>query len=411
MSGVAAEAEDWSRLLGPNGDNQIRGAKIARSWSEGPKELWQAKLGRGYGGAAIRDGEVYLLDRDDGKNVLRCYALDGGKELWSKSFDQPGRLQYDGSRATPTVGEERVYAMGPFGNLYCLDRKSHELVWTKNMMKEFGAQRPHRFGFAQSPLLYKDKLIVSFSTGKGGVVALDKKTGAVLWNNGKIRGETYCSPTLHTIAGEEHVVALVARYMVGLDPESGGLKWVYRCPQLIPIPTVTEVSEGRFFVTGGYREGGPFGEGGSTMIEVKKAEGKFVAKEQFKISTGSQIHPAILIKDHLYVNLNTNTNVKRNTPNLSCLDLKGEVLWKTEDGPALNRGGVIAIDGLLLVLSGNTGKLHLVEPKPDGFKSLGEKQVFAASRGNSIWAPLAFSKGKLVVRDQGVLKCLDLTSG
>ena len=80
-------------------------------------------MGPGYGGAAIRDGKVYVLDRvDKKKDVLRCLDLVSGKEEWTFSYDAPGDMNHEGSRSTPAVTEKYVYTVGPFGHFHCLDR-------------------------------------------------------------------------------------------------------------------------------------------------------------------------------------------------------------------------------------------------------------------------------------------------
>ncbi|MDF1662423.1 MAG: hypothetical protein P1V97_11670, partial [Planctomycetota bacterium] len=71
-SSESAKMPDWSQFLGPRRDGVLPTAKIAKKWPEtGPRELWKVDIGEGFGGAAIRDGEVYLADRqDDEKDVM-----------------------------------------------------------------------------------------------------------------------------------------------------------------------------------------------------------------------------------------------------------------------------------------------------------------------------------------------------
>ena len=79
-----ASAQDWPQYLGPTRNSISPQKGILRGWPEkGPEVLWTAAVGRGYGGPVIKDGKVYLLDRDDkvGDN-LRCLDLSNGKELW-----------------------------------------------------------------------------------------------------------------------------------------------------------------------------------------------------------------------------------------------------------------------------------------------------------------------------------------
>ena len=110
---------DWPQYLGPNGNATAPKAKLARSWpAEGPKVLWTVKLAAGFGAAAISEGKVYILDRiGKEKDILRCFDLLTGNELWSYSYEAPGRVSHDGSRSVPTVDGDYIYTCGAFGHV------------------------------------------------------------------------------------------------------------------------------------------------------------------------------------------------------------------------------------------------------------------------------------------------------
>ena len=89
--------------------------------------LWTAPVGAGFGGPAVSDGKVYLLDRDEQVgDKLRVFDLASGKELWSFAYDAPGSFMFAGSRTTPTVDGDRVYTSGPLGDLYCHQHEDAE---------------------------------------------------------------------------------------------------------------------------------------------------------------------------------------------------------------------------------------------------------------------------------------------
>ena len=82
----------------------------------GPKVVWTHPLGKGFAAAAIRDGEAYVLDRVKSReDVLRCYDIQTGKELWTYSHEDRGKVSFNGSRAAPTVDREHVYCVGMLG--------------------------------------------------------------------------------------------------------------------------------------------------------------------------------------------------------------------------------------------------------------------------------------------------------
>ena len=135
-------AQDWPQYLGPERNSTAPQEGILRSWPEtGPEVLWTLDVGIGYGGPVVKDGRVYLLDRDDevGDNV-RCLDLNTGEELWSFGYDAPGSVMFPGSRSVPTVDGNYLYSCGPYGDLYCIDIRSHEPVWNKNVWTDFGGE-------------------------------------------------------------------------------------------------------------------------------------------------------------------------------------------------------------------------------------------------------------------------------
>ncbi|MEX0742647.1 MAG: hypothetical protein WD079_07595, partial [Phycisphaeraceae bacterium] len=88
----------------------------------------------------------------------------------------------------------------------------------------------------------------------------------------------------------------------------------------------------------------------------------------------------------------------------------GEIVWRTGEDPNFDRGNVIFADGKLIILDGQNGLLYLVNPTPTGYEEISQTQVFDPDRprSNNIWAPMALSDGRLIVRDQNELVCLDL---
>jgi outer membrane protein assembly factor BamB len=100
-----AHAADWPQYLGPGRNSTSAEKGILRAWpTNGPAVLWTVPVGKGFGGPAIKDGNVYLLDRDEAVgDTLRCLDLANGKELWTFAYPAPGTAMFPGSRSVPTV--------------------------------------------------------------------------------------------------------------------------------------------------------------------------------------------------------------------------------------------------------------------------------------------------------------------
>ena len=118
----------------------------------------------------------------------------------------------------------------------------------------------------------------------------------------------------------------------------------------------------------------------------------------------------------LYKHLYVISNGQERREGLMCLSLDGKVLWHTTNSkfvskavpglPNFDVGNLLLADGMLFILDGKTGDLRLVEPNPQGYKELAV--MSAVLSGKQIWAPMALADGRLIIRDQTQMKCLDV---
>ena len=413
------ESSDWPQFQGPSGDGTTEwsGPKF-EDMDEEPQVAWRTAVGGGYGGAAIRDGEVFLLDRVIGeKDVLRVFDLESGEESWSASYEAPGRLNFPGSRTVPAVLEDHVYTAGGFSHVSCFDRKTHELVWSVNMAEEYGGQAP-MFGWSSAPIVHGSVVIVTPLGEEVGLLALDRATGEKVWSTPSV-GYSHSTPTILNLLGETQVVFLSTLYQTsgrdqsapttiwGFDPETGEELWrTDTTLTRLPIPGPVQIDANRFFVTGGYR-------GGSTLLRIDERDGTYVFEELFHIDRGAQIHRPLLYEDHLYVLVNENWNEsrgRRKEGGLLCLSLEGEEVWRTEDSPFFGRGNAILAGGYLLIQDGHSGVLRIVRPTPKRFQLLVEVDLFGMEdeRDHQMWAPMALSGRNLLMRSQEELICARL---
>lgn len=421
-----ASAADWPQYLGPNRNSTSTEKDILRTWPEkGPEVLWTATVGRGFGGPVVKDGKVYLLDRDDKVgDKLRCLDFSTGKELWNFAYDAPGTVMFPGSRSVPTVDGDHVYSCGHNGDLYCINLTTHKPVWNKNVWKDFGGDRLPFWAITQCPLVYGDLLIVASQAPEAGVVAYDKLTGNVKWKTPPLGLISYASPAIVKVDGKDHLVMVTSSTnpfqrtrpenelgnLVGMNPLTGEILWKHdKWECHISVAPAVDAGENRVLIVGGY-------ELGATMIKVEKqADGRYGATELFTTKEfGDQTKPPVQHKGHLYAQYGTNNR----RDGMVCMNLAGEILWKTKRAPDFNKGSMILADGLILASDG-ARSLYLIEPDPSGYKQLASTELFSeaaagaendmASRvggRNQNWAPMALADGKLLIRDQTQLKCV-----
>jgi outer membrane protein assembly factor BamB len=435
-------SQDWPQFLGPERNSTSPQKNLLRTWPEsGPEVLWTNNLGIGYGGPVVKDGKVYLLDRDDKTgDILRCYELATGKELWNFAYDAAGSVMFPGSRSVPTIDGNLIYSCGPYGDLYCIDMTTHKPVWNKNVWTDFGGDQGNapvkeseggRGGFAprgnfpiwaisQCPLVYGNLLIIASQAPQAGVVAYNKTTGDVVWKTANLGNETYVSPAVIKINGADQIVMVTSSTnpigrpdapktpgnITGIEPLTGKILWNFSGWEChISVAPAVDAGNNKILVVGGY-------EYGALMIQVdKKSDGSFEPKELFRtVEFGDQTKPPLLIDGYFYAQYGTNNR----RDGMVCMSMNGEIMWKTKREPDFNKGSMILADGLILATDG-AKSLYLIEPNPTAFKPVAKTELLAAPPagdgmaarfGTQNWAPIALADGKLLIRDQGRMLCV-----
>lgn len=429
-----AFSEDWPQFQGPSrkGISSETGLNLS-GWDKNPPEvMWTKTLNEGFGGAAIADGEVFFVDRDLGEtDRLICADLKTGEEKWEFKFDYDGKLPFPGSRGVPLVRSDAVYFVSGFGQVFRINRETHEADWMVSIQDEYDAPPP-KWGWAQSVVAVGDTAIVPAMSEDVGLIGLDMKTGEEKWRTEGF-GDTHSTPTVLNLHGVEQAVLVATKRdgdsgvgtTISVEPETGEVLWktdLYF--NKIPIPFPTKVTEELVFLTGGYGNG-------SCMIKVTKDGDDWNVEKVFDMTQGTQIHPPFVIGDYIYFLANENDNHKgeaRKTGGLMCMDFDGNIQWHTGDEPFMGRGNMILVDGHLLIQDGEVGYLRSVVPSPDGYKEVGlfdsfgkkeevDKEIaMQVEREREIikipdfkyWSPMALSDGYLIVRGQDTMKCLDL---
>ncbi|MFT4640191.1 MAG: outer membrane protein assembly factor BamB [Verrucomicrobiales bacterium] len=407
---TSAQAEDWPRFLGPNGDNASP-EKILTAFPEsGPKIEWSLDVNAGYGGSAIVGDEVFFMDRiDDQRDVLHCVGLLDGKERWKWEYACSGRINHPGSRGVPTVTKDTVYASSGFGHVYCIDRSTHKERWVVDVVKTFEADPP-RFGYSIHPLIHGDHCLIAPTGDSVGLAALDKKTGKTVWKSESIGG-SHSSPVLAKILGQELVVMPGTRdgnmLLSGFDPNNGKSLFHYieklTSGRFNPIPNVTMVDESMAFLTEGYGFG-------TRLLKFAQNDDKIEATLIKSHDVEGRIHPALKVGNQYYVSATGGGGRRsrsKDSAGLVCFDQAGKELWRTGNDLKVSDGSIISVGGILVSQHGGDGTLRLIEPGPS-YKELAKAKIFKDDPGDELWAPLAFASGKLVMRSQNQIVCVNL---
>jgi len=223
-------AAEWPQWGGPTRDYKVEGRDLAADWPEsGPKVLWRRTLGDGNACIVHADGLLISMYRS-GREAEKVVALNAasGETVWE--YEQPARVWRafvsgygPGPHSTPVLFEGRVYAVGVRGDLVCLDLKTGEKIWGRSLWDDFLSTPPER-GYASSPLVYDNKLILAAGGAGHGAIALDLADGHLIWASGDSKG-TYASPIVINVDGQDQVVFFFGKGLAGFDPATGKLLW------------------------------------------------------------------------------------------------------------------------------------------------------------------------------------------
>jgi outer membrane protein assembly factor BamB len=381
----AAPAEDWPNFLGPmhNGISSEGGFKTA--WEAAPPKLWERPVGSAFSGMSIVGDRLYTCGTVDRKQTLLCLNADTGEQIWRHGFEGEyvERQGGDGTRATPTIAEGKVYVLGALGAVICCDAGDGKELWRREY------QDPPQWGFSGSILIEGDVAIVNVN----GLTALNKKTGEDVWTAGK-GPAGYATPYPFTFNGKRYVCGFMGRDAIVVDAKTGR--------QVLSIPWKTDWNvnaaapifhDGRLFISSGYKTG-------SALFELEATGDKLSAEEIWRNNKiMNKFQSSLLIDGHLYTS---------DQNGLRCVNFKtGEAAWserRVGEGPTAKDGTVAAsADGYLFYLS-EQGQLVIAKASPEGFKPETNVQVL----DGLCWTIPTLYRGRIYVRNLDKIACYSL---
>ena len=408
-AGAAASTSDWPQWRGPERSGVSRERGLLKQWpAGGPKLVWQVDdIGDGYSTPVVVGSRIYLMSNRGMENeFVQALSSKDGKPVWTTRVGNVGNPEqnprYPKARSTPTVDGDFIYALGSDGDLVCLEAKGGRVRWQKSLRKDFGGQ-PGEWAYAESPLVDGDAVVVTPGGAEATMVALNKKTGAVMWKSAVPGGDPagYASAIVVQGGGHKQYVQLLSKGLVGVDAKTGQFLWRYKDVAKGPAQYFTPVGRD------GYVYCGALGVGGG-LVRFKP-DGGGVAAEQVYFTRGlpNGIGGAVLVGDYLY-----GTEV---TQQLLAVEFTtGKVKWKADK---FGWASVASADGLLFLHNVN-GEVALVEATPEGFREKGKFTPPAPPKHTQVgqFAEMAFAypviaNGRLYIRDLGTLWAYDIKAG
>lgn len=398
VSQVSTRANDWPQWRGLHRDAVSTETDLKPAWpAGGPEIAWKAAgLGSGYSGVTVSEGRIYSMG-EKGEDS-RVFAMDesNGRILWSTRIGKagaPGWGGFAGPRCSPTVTDGRIFAVGQYGEMACLNAADGKVLWTQHLVDDLGGQLME-WGYSESPLVDGSQVVYTPGGSQGAMAALSVRDGSVIWRTKDITDQAgYSSIIPATIDGVRQYIQMTPEQLFGVAPDSGKVLWkIERKGKTAVIPTPI-YHDHHVFVTSGYGAG-------CNLFKITKSGDTFQAAEVYANKELINHHGGVVLIDgHIYGHSDKG--------GWTCMNLMtGDVVWKERD--ALRKGSLVAFGHrLILRQEDKEGTVVLAVATPDGFQETGRFDPPNRSDKNS-WPHPVIANGKLYLRDQDMLVCYDL---
>ena len=400
---VLSQEPDWNHFRGPNRDNHSFSKGIAKSWSEeGPKLLWKIDtLGNGFSNLCFVGNMIYTMGDFDNRAFVLALDRANGEIKWRRDIGRGGRIAGQQSpHCTPASDGESVFAMGPNGNFVALDAKDGTVRWSKDVVGEFGGRFMGQWGFAMSPVIDEDRVLVPVGGDDGVLIAFDK-SGNVLWRTTDLPDNAgYTSVVPVTIEGVRQYLLLSNSYLVGLSPKDGKILWGANFPGRSAVASDPVLSGDVIMASAAYDIGAYF-------YRISKEGENFKAFDFHGADLDMQSHHGgiVAVGDHFYLLTGGNSGSRE----MVCVEAKtGNIAWRNAWNGRNSKGSLTYVDGTLILRSeSGDGTIAMVEATSTGYKELGRFNQPNRSDLQSWTYPVVVDK-KLYIRDQGLLLVYDL---
>ncbi len=428
---AAVRADDWRQWGGPGRNFKIEVNGLAKKWPEGgPKRLWVRSLGDGYS-SIVSDGEtlytMYWLpegpaeksgrqgtggapdnaEGDEngeqdveqaaqriGQEVVVALDANSGETIWEYKYPAPWGEKMDvrfgpGPNSTPLIVGDRIFTIGATVKLHCLNRKTGEKVWGRDLVEEYGADTM-MYGYGASPAAYKNTIVLPVGGDGQGVMAFKQSDGSMAWQSQNF-APSWATPLIINVDGQDQVVVMMAKGVAGLDPNNGDLLWKQEGHEGSCICTPDWGEDNILFISGAYGVG-------ARAIKLTRENGKTVAEELWFNKKMQIMHGnAVRVGDIVY-----GSSGDFGPTFIAAVDVNtGEFLWRKR---GFSKATCVYGDKKLIILD-EDGNLALTSPRRKRLKIRSKVEL---CKRNAWTVPTLVGK-TLYVRDRHQVMALDLS--
>ncbi len=393
----------WPAIYGPYHNSISSESDLETNWgSKGPRLLWEREIGQGYSSPISVGDLTFVFHRQGDEEIIECLDAETGEFEWD--YRRPTNFKCgweysDGPYSTPVVNKRSLFAVSTQGVLFCLDLETGKCQWVRKLYEDYQME-VGRWPVVASPLLLKDRLIFNLGAGKrnAGIVAIDLENGETIWE-ATSHGASHATPTAASMQGEQLVFVMTDEGLVCLRPETGEVVWELehktRDPDAMFSNAVSPVVSGEFLTI----VSGPKIKPGFRCLKLLPG-GQYEEPWKNIRLLNSQYTNQMIVGGHLF----GFSPMRQGGPHLHCINLvTGDLCWRGR--PRIGRGNGIVIGNSILFL-GETGDLCSIEIRKD--KMVVTSRTESPILDRPCYTPMALNQGRLFLRNEKKLKCLDL---
>lgn len=401
---IAASADNaWPQWRGADRSNRSSETGLLQSWpTNGPPLLWQASgLGEGIASVSVANRRLYTIGYWNGGEFVFALDAEFGASRWSfrlgEAIKENPLMRWLVERS-PTEDEDRLYVMTARGELFCLRTSNGERLWQKNYPRDFGSPRP-RWAFGDRPLVDGEALICAPAGTNGSVVALNKRTGDVIW---KLQVpdpvlESYAATVVMEVEGVRQYVVFLGGGLTGIEAKEGRVLWRYSGTEGRLANSYTPIIAGnQIFSANGYG-------GGMALLQLIREGNEIVAQQQYRqtFNFNPFQDATVLVGEHVYA--------VQGGARLVCIQMKnGALAWGPSASAINNRTAMTYADGNLY-LRGANGVMLLVAAIPEQYLEKGSLRIPNPEEASGVTAPVIAGK-RLYLRDNNRLLCYNISA-
>jgi outer membrane protein assembly factor BamB len=331
-----ARGQNWPAFRGPNGSGIAADRPLPTSWDaeKSINVLWKAPLpGLGHSSPVVWGDRVFVTTAsssadtitynaknegiqpaiDDSVHEWQVLSLDRktGRTIWSRTVHRgvpkvKRHVKATQANATPaTDGRFVVVSFGSEG-LYVFDMNGAPL-WKQDLGvldPGYAGQPELSWGFASSPVIYRDLVIVQCDIQKNSfIAAFNLKDGKRVWFTERDEIPAWSTPVIYEGRDRTELVTSGSNYYRGYDPLTGKELWRLRDGSQVKVPSPV-VAGDLFYLAGGNPRGREFyvvrpNAHGDISVSAGQTAGPSIA---WRKERGSPYTPTPIVYDgYLYV--------------------------------------------------------------------------------------------------------------